>query len=74
MAWVIYIFVILPAWVLVSPILALNWLLCRLEAKRCPKCGEDWWTTLVGEWDGEMWKCVSCGHCWETPYTCGKKQ
>lgn len=44
------------------------WLACRLEAKRCPKCGESWHTSLVGEWGCEMWKCGTCRHYWELPY------
>jgi len=44
------------------------WLDCRVRAKVCPKCLEKWHTELVGEWDGEHWKCRSCGHYWEVPY------
>jgi hypothetical protein len=40
------------------------WLSCRLGARRCPACGEDWHTELVGEWDGEDWRCGRCGHFW----------
>lgn len=54
--------------ILFIPFWPLFWLMCRLEAKRCPKCASKWRTELVGEWDGEMWKCHACGHCWETPY------
>lgn len=54
--------------VLMLPFWPLFWLLCRLEAKPCPQCASQWRTELVGEWDGEMWKCHACGHYWETPY------
>jgi len=46
------------------PLQPLFWLLCRLEAKRCPRCGERWMTELIGEWDGEDWKCHRCTLVW----------
>ncbi len=48
------------------PMWPLFWLLCRLQSKQCPQCGSKWQTELVGEWDGQHWKCHSCGHYWET--------
>jgi hypothetical protein len=44
----------------------LEWLLCRLHAKPCPRCNSQWGTELVGEWDGEQWRCSVCKHYWET--------
>lgn len=45
-------------------LLLIFWFHCRLNARRCPACGEDWFTELVGEWDGEEWHCASCNHYW----------
>lgn len=56
--------------VLFLPIYPIFWLTCRLTAQQCPECGSKWKTELVGEWDGEMWECHSCGHYWEVPYRC----
>lgn len=44
------------------------WLTCRLGAVRCPECGSKWQTELMGEWDGEDWKCHACEHAWVEPY------
>lgn len=49
------------------PICCLSYLVSRVEAKPCPKCGEKWYTELVGEWDGEQWKCRTCSHYWNMP-------
>ncbi len=54
--------------VLLIPVWPLFWLMCRLDAKPCPKCKSKWETELIGEWDGEMWECHACGYYWETPY------
>lgn len=54
--------------VLCLPLLPALYLYSRMHAKPCPKCGENWYTELVGEWDGEMWKCWNCKHYWELPY------
>ncbi len=53
--------------VLTLPLLPLFYLMCRLEAKPCPQCGEHWHTELTGEWDGEDWRCNRCRHCWHLP-------
>lgn len=45
----------------------LFWLVCRLKAQRCPRCGSRWQTELQGEWDGEMWHCHNCGLGWDYP-------
>jgi uncharacterized Zn finger protein len=58
--------------ILFLPFIPLHWAMCRLSAKPCPKCGEKWMTELLGEWDGEMWGCRTCGHYWETPYASQK--
>lgn len=51
--------------VLFFPLLPLHWLLCRLTAQRCPRCGSKWRTGLQGEWAGEEdWRCYACGHGW----------
>lgn len=52
--------------VLTLPLYPLFWIMCRLQAKKCPRCGEKWFTELVGEWGGEQWRCARCGHYWET--------
>ncbi len=52
--------------VLFLPLWPVFYYWCRMTAKPCPKCGEDWYTELVGEWDGEHWKCHTCKHYWET--------
>ena len=54
--------------VVFPPLLLLHWAMCRMWAKPCPNCGERWHTELVGEWQGEDWKCQTCGHYWEVPY------
>ena len=46
------------------PLWPLFWLMCRLEARRCPRCDSKWHTELTGEWDGEDWSCHACGHHW----------
>lgn len=51
--------------VLFIPFWPVFWLDCRLTARRCPRCDSKWRTELVGEWDGEEWKCHACGHYWE---------
>jgi len=51
--------------VLFLPFWPLFWVMCRLQAKPCPACGEKWLTELVGEWDGEQWRCARCNHYWE---------
>ncbi len=48
--------------------MAAHWLVCRLTAQRCPKCGAKWHTELQGEWGGELWYCHKCNHPWEVPY------
>jgi hypothetical protein len=53
--------------VLMLPFYPLFWLLCRLEAQRCPGCGSKWQTELMGEWDGEDWHCHACGRWWQYP-------
>lgn len=57
---------------LLYPLFLILWppcfILSRLQAKPCPKCGERWFTTLTGEWDGEDWKCGRCNHYWNEPY------
>lgn len=53
---------------LTLPLWPLFYLLCRLQARPCPRCGEKWHTELVGEWDGEDWKCRKCGNIWIVPY------
>lgn len=55
---------------LTLPLYPFFYILCRLEAKECPYCGEKWYTELVGEWDGEDWKCQTCGKYWQLPYGC----
>lgn len=39
-------------WLLMLPAWPFFWLMCRLQAEQCPRCGSRWRTTLVGEWDG----------------------
>ena len=56
-------FLILLDW-LMLPFWPFAYLLARLEAKPCSKCGEKWYTELTGEWDGEDWHCRTCGHHW----------
>ena len=51
---------------------AAHWLLCRLTARRCPRCGSRWRTELVGEWETEAWACHACGYYWETPCCASK--
>ena len=67
MAWalldIIFEVILLPLWPFI-------WLMCRMKAARCPKCGSGWRTELVGEWGAEMWSCHGCGNYWETPYPC----
>lgn len=46
------------------PFWPLFWLMCRIEARRCPDCGSEWKTELVGEWDGEDWHCHACNNWW----------
>lgn len=46
------------------PLVPFFFLLDRLQAKQCPYCGEGWYTELVGEWDGEDWKCHRCRQYW----------
>lgn len=46
------------------PFWPLLWLSCRIGAARCPDCGSKWQTELMGEWDGEDWKCHNCGLYW----------
>lgn len=53
--------------VMLLPMLPAFWLMCRFQAKPCPRCGSKWRTELRGEWDCEMWKCHACEHYWETP-------
>lgn len=50
------------------------WLTCRFGAETCPNCGEKWFTELVGEWDGEDWKCSKCDQFWVMPYKCKIKR
>lgn len=50
------------------PFWPLFWLMCRLHAQVCPQCGSKWQTELMGEWQGEHWKCHNCQHSWEVPY------
>lgn len=57
--------VLAPLLLLFLPFYPLFWVMCRLEAKPCPECGEKWFTELVGEWDGEQWRCSRCEHYWE---------
>jgi hypothetical protein len=45
----------------------MHFITCRLTAERCPACGERWWTEVVGEWEGEEWRCAECNHYWEVP-------
>lgn len=54
--------------VLTLPLLPLFYLMCRLEAQPCPKCGEEWHTELIGEWGEEDWRCARCRHTWTVPY------
>lgn len=50
-------------------LIAMNWLVCRIKARRCPCCSSKWGTELWGEWDGvEDWKCHRCGHAWGERY------
>jgi len=43
-----------------------HWLLCRLVALRCPRCGSKWRTECQGEWDcWEQWECHRCGYWWQ---------
>jgi hypothetical protein len=49
---------------LLLPFRSLVYLLDRLHAKPCPYCGERWYTELTCEWDGEDWKCRTCGNLW----------
>lgn len=60
--WVIEGFLFL----LILPFVPLFYVMCRVEAKPCPSCGDKWFTELVGDWDGEDWKCRSCGYFWIT--------
>jgi hypothetical protein len=50
------------------PLFPFFWLLCRLEANRCPSCGSKWHTELMGEWGEEDWLCHWCGQYWSVPY------
>jgi hypothetical protein len=50
--------------ILYLPMAPFLWLFCRLTAQRCPTCGSTWRTEMVGEWDGEDWKCHKCGQFW----------
>lgn len=50
------------------PLYPVFYLLCRLQAKPCPACDEDWYTELTGEWDGEDWHCMRCNHYWNEKY------
>ena len=60
--------------VLFAPVLAPFWLICRLKARRCPRCASRWRTELCGEWDGEeMWKCHACGRNWDVAYGTPRK-
>ncbi len=45
-----------------------HWLLCRLTARKCPKCGSKWRTELRGEWGVEDWRCRRCDHWWTHEY------
>lgn len=43
----------------------LLWLVCRLNAETCPRCGSGWQTEQEGDWAGEEdWACFACGHHW----------
>ncbi len=55
----------LVLWVLCLPLMPVFYLMCRLEAEQCPHCSESWYTELIGEWDGEQWRCMRCGKFWE---------
>lgn len=59
--------------VLMLPLWPAFWLMCRIKARQCPRCSSKWRTELVGEWDGEFWKCHNCGCYWDTPYVPSKK-
>lgn len=67
MRWVLWL-VYGVCWLLMTPFIPLFYLMCRLEAKPCPACGEKWITELRGEWGCEMWFCRRCGRYWELPY------
>lgn len=50
-------------------LVCLIWLVSRLDAETCPRCGSRWWTEEEGEWAGEEdWACRSCGNHWSVPY------
>lgn len=59
MRWLNWTLTILFFW-----ILPFHWLMCRLTARRCPRCASKWQTELVGEWDGEEWVCHCCDWFW----------
>jgi hypothetical protein len=61
-----------PLFILFLPMWPVFWLYCRLAAEECPACGSKWQTELVGEWDGEMWKCHRCTHYWEIKFRKGE--
>lgn len=47
----------------------LTWLMCRLTAERCPRCGSKWQTETIGEWDGcAAWQCHGCAKFWNVIY------
>lgn len=47
----------------------LTWLLIRLSAERCPRCGSKWQTEALGEWDGcAAWQCHCCAKYWTVFY------
>lgn len=50
--------------ILLTPMLPMLWLWCRVTAGRCPNCDSKWQTSLIGEWDGEDWNCRACGQFW----------
>lgn len=46
------------------PFTILFWPINRVFARRCPNCDSKWHTELIGEWQGEDWHCLACGHWW----------
>lgn len=46
-----------------------HWLLCRVIAEQCPRCGSRWMTALAGEWDCEEdWQCNNCRLLWSVKF------
>lgn len=46
-------------------LLGLIWLVDRLNAERCPRCGSSWTMKFEGEWAGSgEWVCYACWHYW----------